>query len=192
MQRQRHVTHLDIPAFPAAVEQAKHPAYRNRPVIVSSASSTRSVVLAASPEARREGVFKGMLLKQALKQATGAIVVEPNPELYHRATQYILQRLERFSPYVEPVRYGQIAVDLTGTTRLFGRIKDTAYNIYKDLQSSCGLAPSIGIAVNKLVSGIAARYIQSYAELFDVLPGSESQFLEPLDVKYLPGIGGAK
>lgn len=189
---QRHVTHLDIPAFPAAVEQARHSAYRNRPVIVSSASSTRAVVLAASREARREGIFKGMLLKQALKQASGAIVVEPNPELYQRATRYILQRLERFSPFVEPVRYGQIAVDLTGTTRLFGRIKDTAYNIYKDLQTSCGLVPSMGIAVNKLVSGIAARYIQSYAELFDVLPGSESQFLEPLDVQYLPGIGGAK
>lgn len=189
---QRHVTHLDFPAFLAAIEQAKHPDYRNRPVIVSSASSTRSVVLSASPEAKREGIYNGMLLKQALRQANGAIVVEPNPELYQRATQYILKRLESFSPFVEPIRFGHIAVDLTGTTRLFGRVKDTAYRIYKDMESSCHLKPSIGIAVNKLVSGIAAHYIQSYAELFDVLAGNEQQFLEPLDVKLLPGIGGAK
>lgn len=185
----KNVLHLDIPSFPATVEQAANVDYRGRPVIVSSGAGSRAVVLSASREARSEGIGRGMLLQQALKMEQHVIVVDANPELYQRAMQAMTRRLSQYSPYVEPLRYGQVAVDMTGTTRLFGRVKDSAYRMHTEIRESLNLTSSIGISINKLVSSVAARYIQRYAELFDVLPGNERTFLEPLDVAMLPGVG---
>ncbi len=187
----KDVLHLEVPAFPATVEQAVHRSYRNRPVAVASGSGGRAVILSASGEAQREGIRRGMFLKQALKLEHRLIVVDSNPELYQRAMEAIVEKVAPYSPYVEPLRYGQIAIDMTGTTRLWGRVKDSAYRMHRDLQDSYHLTSSIGISANKLVSSVAARYIRRYAELFDVLPGSESTFLEPLELKMLPGIGSA-
>ncbi|NQV16297.1 hypothetical protein HQ531_12620 [bacterium] len=185
----KDVLHIEVPSFPATVEQAVHSSYRDRPVAVSSGSGGRAIVLSASREAGHEGIHNGMLLKQALKLEHRLIVVDSNPELYQRAMNAIITQVSQYSPYVEPLRYGQVAIDMTGTTRLLGRVKDSAYRIHKDIRESFRLTSSIGISVNKLVSSVAARYIRQYAELFDVLPGSESTFLEPLELKMLPGIG---
>ncbi|MCF7824152.1 MAG: hypothetical protein K9N35_08285 [Candidatus Marinimicrobia bacterium] len=185
----KDILHIEVPSFPTTVEQAVHSSYRNRPVVVSSGSGGRAIILSASSEAQREGIHRGMLLQQALKLEHQLIVVDSNPELYQRAMNAMTHQVAQYSPYVEPLRYGQLAVDMTGTTRLFGRIKDSAYKIYKDMHESFHLASSIGISVNKLVSSVAARYIRQYAELFDVLPGNERAFLEPLELGMLPGIG---
>jgi DNA polymerase-4 len=130
-----------------------------------------------------------MLLQQALKLEHRLIVIDSNPELYQRAMNAITKQASHYSPYVEPIRYGQIAIDMTGTTRLLGKIKDSAYQLYKELYDHFRLTSSIGISVNKLVASVAARYIGHYAELFDVLKGSERTFLEPLELKMLPGVG---
>ena len=187
----KDVLHIEIPAFPATVEQAAHSSYRDRPVVVASGSGGRAIVLSASRESRREGIHSGMLLKQALKLEHRLIVVDSNPELYQRAMNAIIGQVSHYSPYVEPLRYGQVAIDMTGTTRLLGRIKDSAYRIHKDMRNAFHLNASIGISINKLVSSVAARYISQYAELFDVLPGNERTFLDPLALKMLPGIGQA-
>ncbi len=185
----KDVLHIEVPSFPATVEQAAHSSYRNRPVAVASGSGGRAIVLSASREARQEGIHRGMLLREALKLEHRLIVVDSNPELYQRAMTAITDQVSHYSPYVEPIRYGQVAIDMTGTTRLLGRIKDSAYRMHKDIRDSFHLTSSIGISVNKLVSSVAARYIRQYAELFDVLPGNERTFLDPLELKMLPGIG---
>ncbi|MBT3253975.1 MAG: hypothetical protein HN995_09135 [Candidatus Marinimicrobia bacterium] len=185
----KDVLHIEVPSFPATVEQAVHSSYRDRPVVVASGSGGRAIILSASREARQEGIHRGMLLGQALKLEHRLIVVDSNPELYQRAMNAITSQVSRYSPYVEPIRYGQVAIDMTGTTRLLGRIKDSAYRIHKDIRESFRLTSSIGISANKLVSSVAARYIRQYAELFDVLPGNERTFLDPLELKMLPGIG---
>ncbi len=185
----KDVLHIEIPSFPATVEQAAHSSYRGRPVAVTSGSGGRAIVLSASGEARREGIHRGMLLREALKMEHRLIVVDSNPELYQRAMTAITNQVSHYSPYVEPLRYGQVAIDMTGTTRLLGRIKDSAYRMHRDMRESFRLTSSIGISVNKLVSSVAARYIRQYAELFDVLPGNERTFLDPLELKMLPGVG---
>ena len=185
----KDVLHIEVPSFPATVEQAAHRSYRNRPVVVSSGSGGRAIVLSASREARHEGIHRGMLLREALKLEHRLIVVDSNPELYRRAMAAIMDQVSHYSPYVEPLRYGQVAIDMTGTTCLLGRIKDSAYRMHKDIRDSFHLTSSIGISVNKLVSSVAARYIRQYAELFDVLPGNERTFLDPLELKMLPGLG---
>lgn len=185
----KDVLHIEVPSFPATVEQAVNRSYRNRPVVVSSGSGGRAIVLSASGEARHEGINRGMFLRQALKLEHRLIIVDSNPELYQRAMDAITTRLSQYSPYVEPLCYGQVAIDMTGTTRLLGRIKDSAYRMHKDIRDAYHLTSSIGISVNKLVSSVAARYIRQYAELFDVLPGNERTFLEPLELKMLPGVG---
>lgn len=185
----KDVLHIEVPSFPATVEQAIHSSYRERPVAVTSGSGGRAIVLSASTEAQQAGIHRGMLLGQALKLEHRLIVVDSNPELYQRAMHAITDQVSQYSPYVEPIRYGQVAIDMTGTTRLLGRIKDSAYRMHKDIRDSFRLTSSIGISVNKLVSSVAARYIRQYAELFDVLPGSERTFLDPLELKMLPGVG---
>ena len=115
----KDVLHIEIPAFPATVEQAVHSSYRNRPVAVSSGSGGRAIVLSASNEARREGIYRGMLLRQALKLEHRLIVVDTNPELYQRAMKAITTQASQYSPYVEPLSYGQVAIDMTGTTVVF-------------------------------------------------------------------------
>ena len=185
----KDVLHIEVPSFPATVEQAVHSSYRHRPVVVASGSGGRAIVLSSSKEARQEGIHRGMLLGQALKLEHRLIIVDSNPELYQRAMSAITDQVSHYSPYVEPIRYGQVAIDMTGTTRLLGRIKDSAYRIHKDIRESFRLTSSIGISANKLVSSVAARYIRQYAELFDVLPGNERTFLDPLALKMLPGIG---
>lgn len=185
----KDILHIEVPSFQATVEQAVNSNYRDRPVAVTSGSGGRAIILSASGEANREGIYTGMLLQQALKLEHRLIVIDSNPELYQRAMNAMTKHASQYSPYVEPIRYGQVAVDMTGTTRLFGRIKDSAYQMYKEMHDHFRLTPSIGISVNKLVASVAARYISHYAELFDVLKGSERTFLEPLELKMLPGIG---
>ena len=185
----KDILHIEVPSFQATVEQAVNSRYRDRPLAVTSGSGGRAVILSASGEANREGIYRGMLLQQALKLEHRLIVVDSNPELYQRAMDAMTKQAAQYSPYVEPIRYGQVAVDMTGTTRLFGRIKDSAYRLYKDIHDHFRLTSSIGISVNKLVASVAARYISHYAELFDVLKGRERTFLEPLELKMLPGIG---
>ena len=101
----KDVLHIEVPSFPATVEQAVHSSYRNRPVVVASGSGGRAIVLSASGEARQEGIHRGMLLGQALKLEHRLIVVDSNPELYQRAMHAITDQVSRYSPYVEPIRY---------------------------------------------------------------------------------------
>ncbi len=185
----RRVVYLDIPAFPATVEQIREPAYRGRPLVVASGGGPRAIILSASHQARIEGVGKGMPVREALKRVPDLTVLDPDFALYRRAMRAVLERLQVYSPLVEPERYGHVALDMTGSHWLFRRIKDVAYRIYQELRRDLRLPSSLGIAENKLVSGVAARYVQEYAELFDVLPGCERSFLEPLEVNVLPAVG---
>ena len=188
----KNIVHLDIPAFQATVEQVKDSSYRGRPLAVSTGSGSRALIVSASREAKFEGIQKGMFIKDALKREPHLILIDPNPELYQRAMLAIIKRLGYYSPLVEVVSYGHLAIDMTGTQSLYGRVKDSAFSIYKDIRNDFRLPSSLGVAVNKLVSHVAASYIQDYAELYDVIPGSEALFFSPLQLDMLPGLGATR
>jgi len=93
-----------------------------------------------------------------------------------------------YTPLWEPSRPGHIYMDITGTDRLWGRAKDTASRLRREIKEHVCLLGMVGIAGNKMVSSIASR-IGSSKGILDVDRGQESSFMAPLKVDVLPGIG---
>jgi DNA polymerase IV len=184
----RQIIHLTIAAFPVAVERVVHPGLRSRPVVIAPTGSARSVVIALSSEARDAGVRTGMILSKAMKYCRNAIVLPPNEPLYIRASRAVHRVLEGFSPLLEPSGYGHAYLDITGTIRLFGPARDTAWNAQKEIRRQVRLDASLGVASNKMVSKIASEVIRP-SGLQDVPYGDESSFLSPFPVRLLPGVG---
>ncbi|HYK91884.1 MAG TPA: DNA polymerase IV [Acidobacteriota bacterium] len=185
---QREIIYVDIAAFAVAVERVVHPDLRNRPVVVAPVGPSRSVVTALSPEAWHAGIRKGMVVAKAVKYCREVVILPPNEPLYARASRAIFKILHDFSPVLEPSGYGHAYMDITGTDRLFGPPRDTAWRAQKEIRRRLRLDASLGVASNKLVSKIASEVTKPVG-LQDVHHGDETSFLSPLPVRLLPGVG---
>ena len=184
----RNILHLRIDALPVAMERLRDSSLRKRPVVVCPRHSPRSLIFSASPEARKEGVFEGLPLTKALQRCRKLVVLSPNETLYRKATESVVSLLERYSPLVEPGFWGRFYVDMTGTSRLFGEIQDTAFRIRSEVESAIQLNGTLGVGSNKLVSGVAAKVVAFHGDLCTVPFGSEASFLAPLRVRMLPAV----
>jgi len=184
----RNIIHIHIPAFSIAVARVCRPELRERPVAVAPLHSERALILASSSEARDEGIYKGMPLGKATKFCSDLTVIPPDPGLTEKAHQVLTSVAARYTPLWEPSRPGHIHLDVTGTERLWGRAKDTAARVRREIKGDLRLAGTAGVASNKMVSSIASRIFRS-EEVLDVDHGQESLFMAPLKVDMLPGIG---
>lgn len=184
----RNILHLRIDALPVAVERLRDFSLRKHPVVVCPRHSPRSLIFSASTEARKEGVFEGLPLTKALQRCRKLVVLPPNETLYRKATESIVRLLGRYSPLVEPGFWGRFYVDMTGTSRLFGKAQDTAFRIRSEVGSAVQLNGTLGVGSNKLVSGVAAKVVAFYGDLCSVPFGSEASFLAPLRVRMLPAV----
>ena len=184
---EREILYLKVPSFPVAVEQLRDPSLKGRPVAICTNGPGRTLLRAVSPEARGEGLYKGMLRQDALRSCPDLRLLPPNPELYERITRLLFGLLTAYTPLVEPTRPGSLFLDLSGTRRLFGPARDLAWKVRKEMRERVGLEPRLGLAANKLLSRIATRVIPENS-LCDVFPGGERHFLEPLDVTVLPAL----
>ncbi|UCF83103.1 MAG: hypothetical protein JSV50_18270 [Desulfobacteraceae bacterium] len=184
----RHIIHLHISAFSIAVARVCEPKLRDRPVAVAPPQAERALLLSVSPEARKEGVFKGMPIGKAMKLCPGLTVLPPNPGQTERACEAMNRVVARYTPVWEPSRPGHLYLDLTGTERLWGRAKDTGYRLRREIKSHLYLSATVGVAGNKMVSNIASRIMPSEGVL-DVDHGREAPFMAPLKVNVVPGIG---
>lgn len=183
----RRILYVDIICFTVSVERAADPLLRSWPVAVAPQARGREVVLAASYEARREGVEAGMPVKKALSRCPGLKLVNPDPGLYAKASRALIRVLAEFSPIVEPARPGHAYLDMTGTDRLFGDPLDTAARIRREVKKRLDLEGSVGLAANKMVSHAAADHIKP-EEACSVPCGDEKDFLAPLDVSLIPEV----
>jgi len=163
-------------------------------VFVAPPGAERAVVLALSTEARRAGVERGMVVRQALKQCPDLIVIPPNPRLYARASRALHDILRTYAPVIEPRGYGHAFLDLTGTRRLFGPPVDVAARVRREVHQRLRFPLSVGIAANKLVSQAAVRADRwSEASAGDeealVVPfGIEAGFLAPQPLVVMPDL----
>ena len=188
----RHIVHFHIPAFFIAVARICQPGLRDRPVVVAPPQSERALILSVSPEAQKEGVFKGMSLGKAMKLYPDLNILPPDPGLTERACQALAKIITRYTPLWEPSRPGHIYLDLTGTERLWGRAKDVSYRLKREIKERLYLSGKVGVAGNKMVSSIASKIMPSAAGVLDVDHGREASFLGPLKVSMLPGIGNSR
>jgi DNA polymerase-4 len=184
----RHIIHFHIPAFSIAVERVCHPELRNRPVAVAPLHSERALILSVSSEARKEGIFKGMSLGKAIKFCPALTILPPNPGLTEKASLVLTTMVAQYTPLWEPFRPGHVYLDVTGTERLWGRAKDTASRLRREIKGHLRLSGAVGVAGNKMVSSIASTIMLSEGVL-DVDHGQESSFMAPLKVDVLPGVG---
>ena len=184
---ERRILHLQVAAFPVAVQRVRDPALRGRPVAILARRTARAVVVAASREARDEGVRRGMCLSEARALCRSLTVVPPDPDLQSRARTALTRLAAAYSPLVEPAADGRLFIDLTGTSRLLGATRDTAARIQREVASRLSLPCSIGLSSNKLVSGVAC-HVTPPQELSDVHPGDEAAFLSPLPAALLPAV----
>ena len=179
--------HIDMDAFYASVEQVLDPTLIGKPVIIGGRNG-RGVVTSASYEARKFGIHSAMPGFQAKKLCPGGIFLPNRRRIYSEFSDKVFAILERYSPQVHAISIDEGIVDLTGTEKLFGPPLNTADRIIKEIKSELGLPSSGGVSTSRVVAKIAATLAKPQGLIF-VAQGSEVEFLAPLDVKLIPGVG---
>jgi DNA polymerase IV len=179
--------HIDMDAFYASVEQALDPTLRGKPVIVGGRNG-RGVVTSASYEARKFGVHSAMPGFQARKLCPHGIFLPNRRRVYSEFSDKVFAILEQYSPEVRAISIDEGIVDLTGTERLFGQPLRTADLIIKRIESEIGLPSSGGVSRNRVIAKIAATLAKPQGLIY-VPAGSEKDFLAPLAVELIPGVG---
>jgi DNA polymerase-4 len=180
--------HLDMDAFFVSVEELFDPALKGKPVVVGGQANERGVVSAASYAARKFGVHSAMPLRTAYKLCPQAIFVDGHPERYREYSQKVYEVLTAFSPVVEMASIDEAYLDITGTERLYGPPLRAAHLLHQRIQAATRLNCSIGIAAARMVAKISSDQAKPNGILW-VIPGLEAQFLAPLDVRKVPGVG---
>jgi DNA polymerase-4 len=184
----RTIMHIDADAFFASVEQGFNPLLQNRPVIVGGKENQRGVVHTASYEARASGIHTGMALIQAKSICPQAVFLKGNYEHY-QAVSLILQEIYlRYTPIVEFTSLDDAYLDLSGTLALYPLPLQTAKKIQTEVLQKVGVGLSFGIASNKIIANIASGFKKPKGITY-VPHGKEKEFLAPLAVDQLPGIG---
>ncbi|MBI5420534.1 MAG: DNA polymerase IV [Deltaproteobacteria bacterium] len=174
-------------AFYASVEALDHPELRGKPVIVGG-SARRGVVCAASYEARKFGVHSAQPMATAMRLCPHGVFLPVRMERYKEASDRIFEIFHRFTPLVEALGIDEAFLDVTGSTRLFGPPGEIAEKIRSAVRGETGLTVSAGVAGNKLVAKIASD-LHKPNGLTVVPRGKEKEFLEPLPVGKLWGVG---
>lgn len=184
---EREILHVNTDDFYASVLRLRDPALRRRAVVVVGASP-RGMVFSASYEAREDGVTRGMTASAARRLSSRAVFLPPDWGLFRRASSAIFGVLRRYSPVVESASLDEGYVDYTGCGRLFGPALDAGRRIKDEIARETGLAVSLGVASNKLVSHVASRSAKC-ANLVDVYAGYERSFVAPVPVARFPLVG---
>ena len=183
----RIIMHIDMNAFFASVEQQSNPALRGKPVAVVG-SQQRTIILAASYEARPFGVKTGMTLHEARQRCPHLQMVCANNRLYTNVSQRMIRLFQDYTPQVEVFSVDEAFLDVTGSLGLFGSPLRIAYLIKSRLKTHLGLTCSVGIAPNKLLAKLASD-MQKPDGLTLIEESEVATVLEELPVGELCGIG---
>jgi len=183
----RKIIHVDMDAFYASVEQRDDPGLRGRPVVVAWRGA-RSVVCAASYEARVFGVRSAMPALRAERLCPDAVFVPPDFARYKAVSRQIREIFLQHTPLVEPLSLDEAYLDVTESPSCGGIATDIARLIRTQIRETTSLTASAGIAPNKFLAKIASDWRKPDGQ-FVVPPSRVEQFLTPLPVKRVPGVG---
>lgn len=185
----RAILHVDMDAFFASVEQLDHPEWRGKPVIVGGSPDGRGVVSAASYEARAFGVRSAMPSAQAVRLCPDAIWARGSFGRYRELSRQVMEIFTSVTPLVQQVSIDEAYLDVTPT----GHRPVDPVELASEIQASVdalGLSCSIGVATSKTLAKIASDRDKPHG-ITVVRPGTEAEFLAPMPVTALPGVGAA-
>ena len=183
----RKIVHVDMDAFYASVEQRDDPSLRGRPVVVAW-KGARSVVCAASYEARRFGVHSAMPALRAERLCPHAVFVPPDFVRYKAVSRQVREIFARHTDLIEPLSLDEAYLDVTEPKSGLASATAVAEAIRAAIRDESRLTASAGVAPNKFLAKIASDFRKPDG-LFVVRPREVLAFLEPLPVERLPGVG---
>src|SRR5215475_15317107 len=183
----RKIIHVDMDAFYASVEQRDDPQLRGKPVIVAWRGN-RSVVCAASYEARAFGVRSAMPAIRAQRLCPGAIFVPPDFPRYREVSRSVQSILGRHTDLVEPLSLDEAYLDVTENKLGLPTATLVARTIREQIRNELNLTASAGVAPNKFLAKLASDWRKPDG-LFVIQPEDVDTFLPPLPVGRLPGVG---
>jgi DNA polymerase-4 len=186
----RTILHVDLDAFYSSVHQRDQPALRGQPVAVAG-RSRRAVVMGASYEARAYGVHSAMPLHEALERCPQLEVVPPDHSRYREASRQVHAIFRRYaSPErIEALALDEAYLDVTARTRHgTSSPEDVARRVKYAIHTEVGLTASVGVATSKLVAKVAGASRKPDG-LVLVQPSTEADFLAPLPIGVIPGLG---
>ncbi|HEY1499272.1 MAG TPA: DNA polymerase IV [Acidobacteriaceae bacterium] len=183
----RKIVHVDMDAFYASVEQRDDPSLRGKPVVVAWRGN-RSVVCAASYEARRFGVHSAMPALRAERLCPSAIFIPPDFVRYRAVSRQTRDIFRRHTDLIEPLSLDEAYLDVTENKCGLPTATKVASAIRKQIREELQLTASAGVAPNKFLAKIASDWRKPDG-LFVIQPDDVDAFLPPLPVERLPGVG---
>jgi DNA polymerase IV len=205
----RVILHVDMDAFFVSVELLRRPDLRGRPVVVGG-TGRRGVVAAASYEARRFGVFSAMPSMRARRLCPDAVFLAGDYDAYAAVSAQVFEIFRSFTPHVESISLDEAFLDVTGSVRLFGGGSSgrspgghgvaIAQQVRAEVSGRTRLSCSVGVAPNMFLAKMASVEAKPKAGphgvdpgpgVFEIRPGDELDYLHPLPVRRLWGVGPA-
>jgi len=183
----RKIVHVDMDAFYASVEQRDEPELRGKPVVVAW-KGARSVVCAASYEARRFGIRSAMPALRAARLCPQAVFVPPDFTRYREVSRQVRAIFLRHTDLIEPLSLDEAYLDVTIEKTGLASATETARVIRAEIRAETALTASAGVAPNKFLAKIASDWKKPDG-LFVIRPHQVETFLAPLAVGKLPGVG---
>lgn len=183
---QRIIAHFDLDAFFVSVECINNPSLKGKPLIVGG-HNERGVVAACSYEARKFGIHSAMPMKTAMRLCPHATVVSGTRGEYSRYSRWVTEIIASKAPLFEKASIDEFYLDLTGMDKYFHPYQwtiDLRQLIIKETQ----LPISFALASNKLIAKIATNEAKPNGYMHVPL-GMEREFLAPLPVNKIPGVG---
>lgn len=183
----RIIAHFDLDAFFVSVECLLNPSLKGKPLLVGG-SRERGVVAACSYEARKFGIQSAMPMSQALRRCPEAVVVKSTRGAYSHYSRIVTEIIRAKAPLMEKASIDEFYIDLTGMKKFHQPFQWTIA-LREAIQKETGLPISFGLASNKLVAKIATDEAKPNGYLH-IPEGKEADFLAPLSVNKIPGVGG--
>jgi DNA polymerase IV (DinB-like DNA polymerase) len=189
--KERIILHVDMDYFFAQCEEREQPEIKGKPVVIcvySGRGGDSGAVSTSNYEARKRGVKAGIPISRAKKLAPDAVFLPVNMELYRSISDQVMEILRGYSDKMEQESIDEAFCDITGKVSDFDDAKLHAIRLKDEIKQNVGLTGSVGIGPNKLVAKIASDF-QKPDGLMVVKPHEILQFLNPLDVRDLIGVG---
>jgi len=183
------ILHVDMDSFFVEVERLDDPGLIGKPVAVGG-TGRRGVVASASYEARTYGVRSAMPVGEARRRCPGLVVVENTHRRYGEVSRSVFEVMESFTPAVEGISIDEAFLDVSGLRRHYPSVEAIGREIRATIRDTVGIPSSVGIATSKFVAKLASTHAKPDGMLL-VAAGTEIDFIHPLDVGELWGVGAA-